>query len=45
MTDNLSELPEDCAPTKCCAACTCTEPHRSKPLESDEAPAVNVQES
>ena len=30
---------------KCCDACTCTEPHRSKPMETDEAPAVNVQES
>ena len=31
---------------KCCAGCTCTDPHRSKPDASvDAQPEVNVQES
>ena len=29
---------------KCCAGCTCTDPHSSKPAEASE-PSTNVQES
>lgn len=45
MTENLSDLPES-GPVKCCDACTCSNPHRSEPVEGqDDSPAVNVQES
>lgn len=35
MTDNLSET--DCGPIRCCDACTCENPHRSIPVESEDS--------
>jgi hypothetical protein len=32
-------------PPRCCDACTCDNPHRSTPVEEDNTPEVNVQES
>lgn len=40
MTENLNGVP-----VRCCDACTCSTPHRSEPVEPDNTPEVNVQES
>jgi hypothetical protein len=45
MTETLSSLPESGPVVRCCDACTCSTPHRSEPVEPDNTPEVNVQES